>query len=244
MFLNGFGDDAYGDGWYFYENFGWWNVWFYDHPLDFSRMKRVYLNGMVQKVEPSLPSYIEIAVNWSTPNNPPGGPPPIPPLPPDQEHLLIGRATVFEMQDYVGPIEQLFFEILEYNPEWVSVDVRGFNFVFDGVIEHVCLLRDPQPQSLDLSFCITGGLPQTGACCFPDGTCSDITEIDCNAQGGVFVGAGTQCLGDNDGNGVDDACEEAPAIPTLSQWGILLLALLLLSAVTVAMVRKRKEITA
>jgi subtilisin family serine protease len=37
--------------------------------------------------------------------------------------------------------------------------------------------------------------PQTGACCLSDGSCSDTTEDDCNAQGGVYQGDGTDCAG-------------------------------------------------
>ncbi|MBN2562252.1 MAG: hypothetical protein JXQ75_15110 [Phycisphaerae bacterium] len=45
------------------------------------------------------------------------------------------------------------------------------------------------------------------ACCFDDGTCQDLYADDCLAQGGTPKGLGTKCLGDGDGNGVDDACE-------------------------------------
>ena len=51
---------------------------------------------------------------------------------------------------HVGP---LTYVISEYNPEWVSVDVRGYNFIIpDGWITHDRIAR----QSLDLSFVITG----------------------------------------------------------------------------------------
>lgn len=32
-----------------------------------------------------------------------------------------------------------------------------------------------------------------GACCYPDGTCADLSEGDCLAAGGVFEGIGTDC---------------------------------------------------
>jgi hypothetical protein len=34
-----------------------------------------------------------------------------------------------------------------------------------------------------------------GGCCFPDGSCQDLTEGDCTAAGGVFQGLGTNCDG-------------------------------------------------
>ncbi|MFH1110199.1 MAG: type II secretion system protein [Planctomycetota bacterium] len=49
------------------------------------------------------------------------------------------------------------------------------------------------------------GLPE--ACCLPNGTC-DFTPADrCRQMGGVPRGPGSQCLGDANGNGIDDACE-------------------------------------
>jgi hypothetical protein len=35
--------------------------------------------------------------------------------------------------------------------------------------------------------------PQTGACCFSDGTCAEISELSCGVLGGNFLGAGTSC---------------------------------------------------
>jgi hypothetical protein len=67
-------------------------------------------------------------------------------------------------------------------------------------------------QSIDLAFRIIGheGTPQTGACCWPDGSCSVVTQMECEhtltGLNGIYQGDGTTCLGDNDGDGVDDAC--------------------------------------
>ena len=69
-----------------------------------------------------------------------------------------------------------------------------------------------------------------GACCLPDGSCQDdMTTSQCAVVpgGGSFRGAGSVCLGDADGNGIDDLCERL--IPTVSEWGLLILALLLLT---------------
>jgi hypothetical protein len=42
---------------------------------------------------------------------------------------------------------------------------------------------------------LLGGIATTvnGACCMPDGTCSDVTETACTAAGGVFRGVDTSC---------------------------------------------------
>jgi len=45
------------------------------------------------------------------------------------------------------------------------------------------------------------------ACCLPDGTCMDTDRATCICLGGVPGGPGSVCLGDADGNMIDDACE-------------------------------------
>ncbi len=82
-------------------------------------------------------------------------------------------------------------------------------------------------------------LSSTGACCSAEGACQEITEEDCIEAGHEWLGAGTECLGDSNENGIDDACE-IQEIPTLSEWGMIVLALLLLAIGTVAVVRRRK----
>lgn len=290
-FAGGFGYNSYpggeqNSGWWYYQYSDWWNVWFYDHPLDPSRKKEFVVNGDLVPVEPGADAFIEIAINWSTDQWETGGPPPIPDLiDPGLEPLVIGREQVFllDNQPFTDPIPiSYFFELLPYNPEWVSIDVRGFNFSFEGTIQHTCLPRNPDPQSLDLSFCITGNAqPQTGACCYLDGTCANMTFTECIGSGGNYLGDGTACSGDGDGDGFDDTCEQSmgaccyedgvcthetepgcahnggtfmgvgtacsevqcgtPNIPTMSQWGMLVLALLLVAAGTVAVVRRRRQ---
>lgn len=48
-----------------------------------------------------------------------------------------------------------------------------------------------------------------GACCFgfTGGGCVEVDKICCDNFLGNFLGVGSACLGDNDGNGFDDACE-------------------------------------
>ena len=54
--------------------------------------------------------------------------------------------------------------------------------------------------------------PPIGACCLWDGSCVDGSNaVDCAALAGTYLGDGSVCLGDNDGDGVDDAC---PALPS------------------------------
>lgn len=45
-----------------------------------------------------------------------------------------------------------------------------------------------------------------GACCLDSGACFEITESDCDAALGMYVGDDTACLGDSNGDDIDDAC--------------------------------------
>ncbi len=211
QFVDGFGENAYGDGWYYYPWYDWWNVWFYDHPFDYARHKTIHIDIFVTTLAPG-PAWLELAVNWSTDRwslDFPGID--RPPLPGEDEDLYIGREVLFASDFFEGHYA-LDFVIPWYNPEWVSIDVRGFNFmIMDGIIVHECIGTDP--QSMDLSFVITGdtigGNPDLGACCPGNGDCELLTEADCLAldTAAVFRGVGTTCLGDSEPNGYDDACE-------------------------------------
>jgi hypothetical protein len=166
--------------WWHYPNTDWWNVWFYDHPFepDWDKYIRVWV-----WVEPSGPgpNWVELTVNWSTdawvgqPN------PPLPPLTPAEEDLYIFRppASPLFLSDYnILEYYVSFYANPSYNPEWVSVDIRGQNVILRGWIEHICY--DPAMTqigcygwedtgtilgsygNLDEATNVTG--PQTGTC--------------------------------------------------------------------------------
>lgn len=146
------GTDYYDDGtsingWYNYPS-GWWNIWFYDHPLDYNRIKIIETNLMVMPLEPG-PAWIEIAINYATDIWSIEGIPDEPPLPGVDEDLFIRRVIFYEGPvDYPMPL-YFEYEILDYNPEWVSIDVIGFNIMIEpSTIQHTCL------GSLDLAFVI------------------------------------------------------------------------------------------
>ena len=159
--LTGGGGGFYGQGWYFYPLSEWWNIWFYDHPFTYEREKLMVVDFDLFKLEPQFPSYIEVAFNWasdtwSLEQPPQDSMPPLPGVIP--ESLYIRRQTVL-----VGPDLQGHFHfdhpLRDYNPEWVSMDVRGYNFVIPkGTLIHECR------QSLDLAFVITSGVTQPCDC--------------------------------------------------------------------------------
>jgi len=115
-------------------------------------MKEIFTSFYLRKYDPQSPSYVEVAVNWATDLWPSDSPPPLPP----DDYPYIGREIIFIGEEpFVEGQFDFFYEILEYNPEWVSIDVRGYNFIIEnGWIEHTCL------GSLDLSFVITGKQPK------------------------------------------------------------------------------------
>ena len=129
------------NGWYYYPNTGWWNVWFFDHPLDWNSSKMVHIHLDVDDAAPG--AFLTVAVNWSTYMWTLEGEPGQPPLPvyvpsEELEDLYIGREILLpETPVNVGPID-LYWVLPYYNPEWVSVDVRGEGFGISGSITHRC----------------------------------------------------------------------------------------------------------
>ncbi|MEM7228397.1 MAG: SdrD B-like domain-containing protein [Planctomycetota bacterium] len=93
-----------------------------------------------------------------------------------------------------------------------------------GSASFLALLQNPLVTgevTVTYTFCLV-----PGACCLPDGTCVEVLDTECDAQGGVFQGFSTLCadvepcpqamLGDfvfedSNGNGVQDPGE--PGIP-------------------------------
>jgi hypothetical protein len=196
-FIDGGGVDAFGDGWFYYPMENWWNIWFYDHPFDSSRKKVGYIEFDATPLIPGVPQLVEVAVNWSTdlwsfdyPNDS------MPPTPNYPEEMYVGRHVIFTDNVVNGHVGPIYYEIpVDYNPEWVSVDIRGYNFVITmGTISHEC--RGP----VDMAFVITGdGGEELEACCLPDGSCNEYPPAECMALGGTPLGPGTVC-------GVERAC--------------------------------------
>jgi len=98
-----------------------------------------------------------------------------------------------------------------------------FDLDEDGFYDHSVFLDS------SLTSPTTGGFTQVGACCaVADNQCSQVTEAECKALGKGFTyrGDGSPC-------GSDGTC-----IPTVSEWGLLILAMLLLCAGTIRIGRR------
>lgn len=117
-------------------------------------------------------------------------------------------------------------------------------------------LHDCTGTNISGTTLTVGEISIGGACCLSDGSCSLATAFDCELAGGTWVAS--LCEGDADDDGVDEACGEAEsndsdgdgiddsndqcpgvddlvfapecagAIPTVSNWGLAILAMALL----------------
>jgi hypothetical protein len=155
--LLGGGGSGFNNGaWYYYPDTGWYNQWFYDHPFDPDRWKTIHIEFDAAPLNPGDPDlFLELAVNWSTPEWSGLGfgdsLPPVPGAPGFDEPLHIERFTLLETSFFFEPYPEHFefdYVIPDYNPEWVSIDVYGWNVeIINGIIIHDCI---PAPGALAL----------------------------------------------------------------------------------------------
>ncbi|MEE8465979.1 MAG: IPTL-CTERM sorting domain-containing protein, partial [Dehalococcoidia bacterium] len=73
------------------------------------------------------------------------------------------------------------------------------------------------------------------ACCLPDGNCDLADPLCCADMGGVSQGAGTTC---------DEPGLCSPTIPAVSEWGVVVMVLLVLAAGIVVISKRRALRTA
>jgi len=144
----GGGSGYNGGDWYYYENTDWWNQWFYDGVYDPDRSKVITIYATIDPLETG-PGSVELVVNWSSDTYPDGtGEPPLPPLTQPQEDDWIVRSELLYSNAAITVAETIetTLTIDNYNPEWVSVDIRGANVeMLYGVIAHECV---PEPTSI------------------------------------------------------------------------------------------------
>jgi len=122
-------------------------------------------------------------------------------------------------------------------------------------------------QELESHYCAATEMTGTGACCLPaTRTCEMLDEAGCTDSGGIYAGNGISCTSSGPcgncclPNGEcqdEDACLKlggrylGPAytlcyhdpagncIPTVTEWGLVVMAMLVLTAATVVIMRRR-----
>jgi len=140
--------------WYSYPPQYWslWNQWFYDHPYDPDLWKKIDLFIAIAGTGPD--AWAEISVNWSSDLYPNGtGQPPLPPLDPTVENDWIIRELIFYEKDILIVNVEKSVTIPHYNPEWVSIGIRGRNINTFGWFGHECI-----PEPYTISLLALGGL--------------------------------------------------------------------------------------
>jgi len=114
-------------------------------------------------------------------------------------------------------------------PTWVCVARAGFA----PKLGDFCVQKATTPKRLDCRgpSCTEADAIDTGACCLPNDGCELYsTQDECVKLGGHFQGYGTTaCIHNAAGD----------CIPTVSEWGLLVMAVLVLTAATVVIMRRR-----
>ncbi len=138
---------------------GWRNQWFYDGRYRPERYKVVDLSFSYALADPTRRGGTDIIINWSTPEWSIVGSANSPPT----SNQYIGRATIsretwLEANDtrilpFNGRYDLRDLGV-PFNPEWVSIDVVGYNVRLSspslpGSINHYCI---PEPTSIALAF--------------------------------------------------------------------------------------------
>jgi len=171
-YVDGEGTGYGNEKWHYYDREGWWSQWFYNAPYDPERKKVIETQLTVSLRDRKLPGRVEIAYNWSTGawSELNTGNPPLPGVVTDpagdKKYIACLPFAAQEMPaGYVprGPLTH-GLKIPQYNPEWVSIDVRGENVLVEGWIKHECLPKGPETQ----------------ACCLRNGDCLDLPPEDCD----------------------------------------------------------------
>lgn len=166
-----------GQQWFGYWDSDYWTQWFYDGEYDADRYKVIHLQFTITPFDSYTMGPVQVALNWTTPEWSALGLD-TPPLPGDffdaasgdsiPEETYIERSellvdlpygTTDTWSIYPNGIPTLhydfYYRIPNYNPEWVSIDVRGQMFWAEGIIEHSCLPSGddnivPEPASVAL----------------------------------------------------------------------------------------------
>ena len=122
----------------------WWNEWWYNDPFIQPGGKWVDINFQWQPIDPGQPTDFHVTINWTNGGWRNQGTPPIGGQGYDPE-LYIERLTPWVVHSDPGLPggsfdTGIYWLPIDYNPVWVSVDVRGNNvLISNGTIDHQCV---------------------------------------------------------------------------------------------------------
>ena len=135
--------------WFRYPEF--WNQWYYDGTYNAARRKVVDIGFKYRRLNPALEGSVDIWINWSTPewSATPGSQlaPPLSDFGPGGVPY-VGRVKVATLP--IGALAEYTYSLtgydlarragVKFNPQWVSIDVRGFNTqIWNGTLKHKCV---------------------------------------------------------------------------------------------------------
>ncbi|MBN1507590.1 MAG: hypothetical protein JW955_12130 [Sedimentisphaerales bacterium] len=178
--------DGYGGGWQYYPDTGWYRMWFYNEPFSTSRQGYLYYKAFITAHDYSRSVSFDVRFNWTTPAWSALGRS-RPPLPSDAptgaDEIKYMSNEVLQAMDGVflgspespGSVEPMkSWTVRDYNPEWVSIDIKGRNCDIHRGVYHEC--RD-----------------KMGACYNPNTRdCTLEYQEDCEAPY-QWLGSGTSC---------------------------------------------------
>ncbi len=204
-YVQGEGDGYGGGTWYYYPASGCWRQWFYNEPYSPDREGLLYYRVFITANDYARSVSFDVRFNWATPQWSQLGRnrPPLPDdAPTESDEAKYMDSEEFQALDSVflgnpenpGSVEpNKELTIGQYNPDWVSIDIRGRN-----VDIHRGVMRECRAKGGDSD----GGTQQPTQQDYGDAPDSYGTTLASNGarhlvSAGVYLGAGV----DTESNG-------------------------------------------
>lgn len=155
--------------WYYYPNSDWLVQWFFNGQPDEDLKKVITVDLSLEPLNSAVNGTVEVAVNYTTLAWPAAQTePPVPARVTalSDEQRYITRQTIVQRSTVRGATSvSVNFEIEEFCPQWVSIDIRGQNVSVTGRIAHECVSRNSiTPPNGNRDF---GDAPE-GVVAYPD----------------------------------------------------------------------------
>ncbi len=149
--------------------------------------------------------------------------------------LVDGRIYVVGSADAGGNTDSLLAAYdtdlnLLWDYSWGGA-AAGDDIAFDIAVEGGVIYVAGMEDGYTLAY--VNAYEPVGACCLAAEACvTHLSQVECEGQGGSYAGQGTMC-----------ACTILEPVPTVSEWGLVILGLMLATTATVIF-RRQSEATA